>query len=407
MLKVKGISYQEKKLLVIEQFPDEKGLYQCYSNGFVTITEEERQQLMKNPRTEEFLLVTKEASFKGSLKKYYEELIENAELLKKLTDGKINMYKTGNYSKTALKYLFDLMNEKGICPEPIEDYETKFLLNSGGAFRLSRPYEGPLYKYDARSYFASIYSYEKLYIPVKKGILKTITQSEFNNMKFIASGIYHCRVEKPKDEQLKKLVWINPDNYYTHLELQYFREKGLKIEIIDEENNFLNYPQSYCKAGSTIFGEYAKTLYKIKEEYGCQGAKKLLNHIWGVLCKKNKKVIMFNPETDEPLDDDNPYELTQLDDNLFEVTFLREQKFEYDLARMKPFFLAKCRLTIAKTIEPFVEHVHYSHTDSILSDIPLDLKDERELGNFRYEGYCEDGYVKNANSRSPNSEFVI
>jgi len=363
MLTVKGISRTEKKLLVIEKSPNEEGLYECYSGKYMTITDESRREIFSKPRSGEYLLVIKENAYTGSLKKYYEELIEEVEQLKKLSGGEINMYKTGNYSKTAVKYLFDLMNEKGICPEPIEEYETRFLLKSGGAFRLGRPYEGKLYKYDARSYYPSIYSYEKLYIPIKKGILKTITQEELENMKFFASGVYHCKVEKPEDEQLKKLIWINPDNYYTHLELQYFKEKKLKIEMINGGDNFLNYPQSYCKAASSIFGEYVKKIYEMKETHKCKGAKKLLNHLWGNICKKNVRVVTYDYEKGEKEGEGEECGCIQVGKAKYVSKYLREQAFEYDLARMKPFFLARCRLVIAKKIEPYVEHVHYSHTD--------------------------------------------
>lgn len=407
MLKVKGIALYEKKLLVVKALPEKDGSYKCYTHDTSSfITAEEKQEIMSKPRTAEYLSVKVEDAHRGTLKEYYDEIISNANILKKETKGKINMFKTGAYSKTALKYLFDILNEKNITPENIEDYEVRFLMNAGGAFRLAIPYEGPMYKYDSNSYYASVYSHSKIIIPIKAGILKTISTEELREMKYFEVGMYHCKIKVPENRlDLKKLIWINPGNYYSHYELTYARDKGAKIEMIEENDNFLHYPRSHCKTGSELFGDFTKMLYQLKLEGKCSGAKKLLNQVWGMLVKTNKKVVIHNIH-DPPLEGD-AYNVMQIDDENFEVTYLREQCFEYNLARMKPFFLAKCRLTIAKTIEPVIDHVFYSHTDSIISDIKLDLDISNKLGSYKFEGYCENGFIKNGMSRTHNDLFIV
>jgi len=54
-------------------------------------------------------------------------------------------------------------------------------------------------------------------------------------------------------------------------------------------------------------------------------------------------------------------------------------------------FLAKCtsRLTMVKLVEPIIKDFYYSHTDSILCSKPLNIKDERKMGDLRYEGFCK------------------
>jgi hypothetical protein len=419
LFKVKGIAETEKKIIVIKKFANKDNTYDCYSEGkYAKMPSELRSEIMSKPRTSEYLLVTIEDN-NNNLEDYYNDFINDADILKKETKGMINMYKTGNYSKTALKFLYDCLMEqnkfnknkkklnKVIDIEPIEDYETRFLMTCGGGFRLATPYEGDLYKYDSRSYYSSIYSDEHLLIPVKPGILKTITQDEFNNMKYPEIGVYHCKVERPQGD-LKKIIWINKDNYYTHYELRFMREKGLKIEMIEEPDNFLHYPRNHCKTGSEIFGKFTKVLFALKQKNVCSGVKKLLNHIWGILTKANKKVLIHNIETDGQITGDF-IDIQPLDDTLtlFKVTSLYEKKFENDLARMKPFFLAKCRLTIAKIVDPIIDHVFYSHTDSLISNIPLDLIDNGELGNFKFEGFCKNGYISNGMQRSKNDDFII
>lgn len=406
MNKVKGVSLKEKDLLVCSIFPEKNGEYMCYvKEGYIRITALERKELMAKPISSEYLLIQVENTFRGTLEEYYNNLINDAEILKKETKGRINMYKSGGYTKTSLKLLFDYMNTNKIYPEPIEEYESKFLLDSGGAYHMAEKYTGPLYKYDSRSFFPSVYSSTNLLIPIKKGILKTLKTEDLNNMKYFDIGVYHCKIESPADKKLRKLIRFNAYNYYSHYELTFFRQKGLTITMIDEPDNFLHYPRDYCKTGSEIFGEFTRLLYKMKNNDTCNGAKKLLNYIWGALTKKNKKIIIHNIN-DPPLEQDI-YESVAIDEENFRVILLREHKFEYDLARMKPFFIGRCRAIMAKTIEPYIDHVHYSHTDSILSSIKLDLVDDGKIGSFRYEGYCEDGFIENMTKRSTNDKFIL
>ena len=319
--------------------------------------------------------------------------------LKKESKGTINMYKTGIYSNTALKLLYDYVNQTNIRPEKIEEYELRFLSFNGGAFRLAKEYKGEMYKYDSRSYYSSIYSSSHCLIPIKKGILKHISTEELENNKYFEMGIYHCFIEKPEGD-LQKLFWINKENYYTHLELTYARSKGLKITMIEEDFNLLHYPRSYCKVGSEIFGKFTKYLYDMKSK-GIKSAKKLLNHIWGRIIKINAIKIIHKISDGEFYLKKDIINTIPLDDDRIEVHVLNKNEiFGSNFARMKPFFLAKCRLTMSKHIEPIIDDVVYSHTDSIISKIPLNFKDNGKLGDFKYEGMLKDGWIKNHNSRA-------
>lgn len=405
MLKVKGIATTEKRLVVCRTVSEKDGTYKCYSKGqYEYLTNEQRLEIMKRPRSSEFLLVHKPKEYKGSIRTFHDELIEEADALKKATNGKINMYKTGIHSKTSVKFLFDLLNAKKISIDPIEPYEERFLLHCGGAFRLGVPYEGKMYKYDANSYFPSIFSSPHFIVPIKKGILKTITQEEFEKMDFFTVGVYHCEVEVPEDKNLRKLIWINSENYYAHTDLMYAKEKGLKITMIDEKDNCLLYPRkTHCMMGSEIFGEFTKYIYALKLKK-IPGAKKLLNNLWGMLVKINKKVVKrnINDENDTNDYEGETYNTEYINDDT-EVTYMyRSNMFEYDLARMRPFFASKCRLTMIKIIEPIIDHVFYSHTDSIISNINLNkhLKINDDIGNFKYEGFCSTGSIKNKNEFS-------
>lgn len=415
MYKIKGLAFYEKKIMIVEKMPNDKGIHKCYTDeGYSGITTEQKKEYSFKISESEYLLIEKEKEYKGTMKQYYNEFVQHADELKKITNGRINMYKTGRYSKTALKLLFDTMQNKNIELDPIQKYETRFLADCGAGFRIAVPYEGPLYKYDINSFYAHIYSSEHLMIPIKQGILKTLSQEEFDKMSFCPIGVYKCDIETPTGN-LKKLIWINPNKYYTHYELNYIREKGLKIKMIVEPDNCIMYPRkTHCMTGSEVFGEFTDIVWPIKRDKLCNGAKHLLTHVWGIVIKRNKEVIYFDDRMNqEPPRDDIPdfvdAILTENKEMIFRYTYYTGSGFEYDLARMKPFFLAKCRLYMSKTIEPFVDDVVFSHTDSIVSKVPIDkyIKISKKLGDFKYEGYCEDGFVKNMGSKSANDDFII
>ena len=407
---VKGISNVEKKIMIHSIMAVGNKYIVCTEKGKSTITMDEYKNYKMNPRSSDYMLVNHdETNTKTLITEYYDQFIKMADELKHASGGRINLYKTGRLSNTTLSLLYSFINETNIRPEVIESYENRFLKDCGGAFRLGIKYEGPLYKYDYISYYTSIYKSKYLLIPIKKGILKTITQTDFDNMKFVEFGVYHCKIDELTGDN-KKLIWINKTNYYTHYELSYILSKGVEIKIIEEPDNFLSYPRDYCKAASEIFGDYAKYVFPLKRDK-IKGAKLLLNSLWGIICKQNcQKLIHDDREPDN-------FELkkgwtvsntTVIDDHRVRV-YIQNDKVLYEnpLARMKPFFLAKCRITMAKTIEPYIKDVYYCHTDSIVSSIPLPFKPcKGECGDILYEGYCEDGYVINSNQKSPNSNFI-
>ena len=57
--------------------------------------------------------------------------------------------------------------------------------------------------------------------------------------------------------------------------------------------------------------------------------------------------------------------------------------------------MAKGRSTIAKIIEPHIEHVKRVHTDGFITDTKLNIKTGKDLGDLKYEGYCENVVIHN------------
>ena len=92
-----------------------------------------------------------------------------------------------------------------------------------------------------------------------------------------------------------------------------------------------------------------------------------------------------------------------MSEDTYKVSVLRmSNPAETAFVRLKPFLLAKARIHMAKIVAK-----HPGHTDSIVSDIPIDFENTGKMGMFKYEGVCQSGYVKNHNEKSPNDAFII
>src|SRR5690606_24452009 len=113
--------------------------------------------------------------------------INNANKLKELTDGKINLYKTGTFKNAALK-LFHDFNEL-IQPEPILQAEGIWIKEAmKGPLVWATKYKGDCYEYDVVSMYPSIMRDQKFSVPIKAGIFKKLTQDEFDNAKYYEYG---------------------------------------------------------------------------------------------------------------------------------------------------------------------------------------------------------------------------
>jgi len=424
--KLKGISENERKIIIVKQVPNANH-HEAYEGKPTTVPNDYVRELFSRPRSSKYMAITYDQKHYESMKEQYDYFVKCADELKKYSDGKINMYKTGNFSKTSLAFFYsifctmteyDILTAKDrkkksdaelkvlqsknvsdrvddICP-----HEVRFIKDSGGGFRMSRKYKGKLFEYDFRSFYPFIMRKAELKIPIKAGILETLTQSDLDSMPFFRFGVYHCSVSAPDEEQLKKLVRLNRSNYYTSDELSYFKSKGLEIKMIDEPENFLHYPRDYYLTGSQVFGKYVDYLFEAKQQ-DVSGSKEILNHLWGSLVKFLTRYcrsdsVEYKKVSDEGWEKKKFWPVDPDDDDceIFMCKMINwDSPFEYNLARIRPFLLAKCRITMAKEIEPHVKYIHHSHTDSFLSSIPLPFNDEGKLGDIKFEGMTMNGVV--------------
>lgn len=397
----KRTATREKKIVFYKRL--DKDLVLTYDGeDFIETSTEEIRKIRKKPLSSPFILVPYE-SYEDKMKTEYKSYIDMATTWKRITDGKINFWKTGTYNKTAVDYFYKITNT--IETEPILQDEAIWTEEASiGALIFSEKYEGPLHCYDFCSFYPSLLKQNTRY-PTKRGEFKTITQDEFNKMKFYPMGIYRCHITGVK---INKLFRKNPKNKYTNIGLTNAKKLGGEINIIEDGNpNYLYYSTEKTTYGKQIFGEYIEYFFKFKREK-VPGAKILLNILWGELCSTDVKPY-YVTENQKKVSVDNRYihSIQPISDETIKIeTTYYNKIFNTDFARIKPFLLAQGRSLLIKVIQPNIDYVKRCHTDGFfttkeITELPKTAPGcafGNNLGQLKYEGYYKNSEIIHPNS---------
>jgi hypothetical protein len=152
--------------------------------------------------------------------------------------------------------------------------------------------------------------------------------------------------------------------------------------------------------GNILFKKYVDTLFKLKQS-GIPRAKAILNILWGVLCEKRTVELMYHSDMDNEVVIDDDEIITSMKPCLFNPnrTLITIQKvnsyYKTDWARIAPFILAKGRQLLSQTIEPYQDSIKWMHTDGFISSEELPLKLGSNLGDIKFEGFCDNCTVLN------------
>jgi hypothetical protein len=398
---VKGTSPNcDKKIAVFEVVNNtEVNLFS--ENGHETVLYEQYQKWRQQPRDSStpYLCVrkSKKADMRNkTIEEQYNMIAKDAELLLKLTEGKVNLYRTGSASKTSLQLFYDICNPPE--PDPIQQFETVILEKTyKGAIIWATPYRGYGYKYDVCSMYPAILRSDHMSWPIGEGELKTLKKSDVDTMNYFKYGVYHCIV-KNADYRLFK---TEKSNWYTHIDLNRAMELKYVIVLIEDgEPNALLY--SKFINGAKLFRPYMDYLFAFKKD-GHKCVKKYINNLAGSLCETNvmelhTETVNANKEiiSQRPMGND----LNAMFAGKFVVEVVTKEKhYVNDFARIKPFLVAKARGVISKIIEKNLDNVVHCHTDGIILTKPIhkDQKLGTDIGDlvFEGEGLC---FVKNCNN---------
>jgi len=415
-LKQKGILKKEKPIAIYE-YNDQKNNIKVYTGKvFLGLSRENLKKYQKIPQLAPYLFIPNERGSK--MKDTYVNFIKLADELKAKTDGKINLYKTGNLRRTALDLFYSF--HKTLEVDEITQAEAFWIQKSTlGPIIFAEKYKGNGYLYDFKSAYSSIQIDKNMKFPIKQGTFSNIPNELFQqkihklNNEYLHYGIYKAEITATKDTYKKIFRFNKSDNYYTHLDIQQAIKYGFKVELLVDVNgevNALTYLNDSLISGYEMFGDYVKLLYPLKEDH-ITGAKLLLNILWGALCKKN--IVSDKIKNSDIIADSHPNEIREIVEiipvsdthTIFKFT-TNECIYDTKFARIKPFILSKARAKIGNAIYPVIEHVYYSHTDSIISDIPLEDKMLGDkIGDLRYEGFCYDCHINNCKDKSKKEDF--
>lgn len=270
--RVIGVAFDNKRIVIIR--PEvASGRHQTYGiNGtYMDITEEQRIEMVKLKT--EYILIKAGDKDKRDLKDIYDERILHADELFSRTKGRINLYRTGRDTMTALDsvdYFVQTHNlecKKGttrshgkLIPEPDKIQYNEFLWLEDGSFGAMSGvdrsimknreegdncvYRGDGFTYDFCSFYGSVLASVNFNFPIKSPEFIKMTEEEFRdringtkkNM-FLQYGIYHVRISYestvPNTEaRTDKDFHLNSLNKYTHTEIMHAHGLNMKIELI-------------------------------------------------------------------------------------------------------------------------------------------------------------------------------
>ena len=309
---------------------------------------------------------------------------------------KWNLFKTGNVVKTIRKYVKEKMEQYKV--DDIQQWEMKFIEKAS-----RRPhcdckagtFENVHY-YDVRKAYASHLRNPMFKIPIKKPTLITFTQKDADELvekKFkFTYGIYKAIVEG-KD---KRFVY-NYKNYYTHTDLNMALKLNLKITIREKEGNAIQYRcNECCISASSIFRQLIDDFYEMSIQYpNNKTVKMMLSSIWGTVSQINKKWQLAEVDNLPKNHVICNQKFDEMDWSVATFNYLRPYKCQ--LARLKPFILARQRETMISYIEDIYADVVYIRCDGFYITKALGYPPEGTIGDLLYKKTFNKLIIQNCN----------
>ena len=303
-----------------------------------------------------------------TMKQTYIDFITKADILKEATNGRINLYKTGGNLKKWSLELFRQMN-LNIQPEQIQPDEHEFIESAkcGSLVWAKNGYKGKAYKKDMVSMYPYILKNQKFMIPIKRGEFKKITKKEFDKMDYYNFGIYRVKITGSD----YRIFRYNKRNYYTHYDLAVAKKRSYKMELIeDDKPNFLFYGKDCRINGDVMFNQFVDYLFPLKKKQ-IDGAKDILNTIWGAMCEKNRMKLFADNNKLCEIGSDKIVEKTiplNLEKEQYLIHAVKRKKiYLSDFARIGPFILSCGRKLIGDIIYPQLDNVVRLNTDRFLT----------------------------------------
>ena len=416
-INLKGKHYSPKhvpKRQILGYFQDEKPpmIFKVDGDNVQTFAGDTVKTM---PKTEwkalkkDYVMIPKEDL---SLEDTYLEFSEGALKLKEITKShvyQINMFKTGDL-KNTVKQLFNHFTYGIAEPDEIDEFEGNLLKKANrGGLQFAVPYSGECWKYDFVSRYPSIMCSTKC-IPVKKGKFITMTQ-EGMDIKIKCKhtpkyGIYNCKISKSNSNS--KYFGFIKSHQYTHEDIELAILLGLKIEMINKENNAYVYEKDALVPMCRIFKDYIDYCFELRNQKA-PFAKMFLSMLWGVLSTANTHSRIISADAEPIVIDENYMEqsFTRLDNNKFQINYGDTGNvYVYNWARLGTFLTSMARNKLAKFLLPRKDDVVYCHTDGFIlkNKLETDREFTNDLHGLKYEGHNKNIKIINMRNIENNNK---
>lgn len=317
------------------------------------------------------------------LEEEYAKVMKDIEKLKEATN--IDILEYGNIPAVSLKSFYDLCITKrgnGCSPEPIGQLEASWLdkATTGGImYSVHNQTCEKAYCYDVNSLYP--HTMLSLKFPASQGVFMKLNE--------LPETISYLFIVRASIEKGHKLFRYNKHNLYTSYDLQNAKRLKLSVELIDDDINCLSYEKSRIIEGEHFFKPFIHYWYEMKKK-NVPFSKLILNSLWGVLSQKDK--MKYPVKRDESFYAPDGYTLTKMTQQAkhdFSYEFKNQlSPFKYSYARLKPFLLSKSKshiLTSSINYHINNETILFSHTDSLITNKPLNFKLSDEMGKWKLE----------------------
>ena len=382
---LKGQAYTEKEVIVY-QMDNEKGVIKTYDGiQYGEMTIEEWIEIRNHPISSTATMIKTDEK---DMKAYYNKFHREAEELKDITNGTINLFTCGKDKLASLKLFHN--TTRTIHPDPIEQDEAIWLDRAmvGGIIYGEKTELNDAYSYDVNSMYPFIMT--QLQFPTTRGEFLKLKELK----EIVEYGIYRIKIFEPEHND-KKLFRFNRRNYYTHIDVKRARDLGLKMELIqDNQPNCLRYIKGRL-SGKKLFGQVVDYLYELKKKPTIKSrVKSILNRLWGALCER--EVITRKSEKEGVYLEDVDIQTICPYGEGYLCEFIKHSKtFRTDYARVGCFITAGARSYISKLIEPVKDKVFRIHTDGFITKGECDFELTDVLGGLKNDkkGKCN---IKNS-----------
>ena len=377
-------SFEEKPILMLEYDDGEFQTYDGENNSVMSI--EDKCIIDKNPLSQKYIVVSRKSLDKKLQGKCIEEAHENyikmANSMKGHVGGRYNFFKCGSVKKMALHSFFE--STKAVQPDDINACESKWINDSScGALMYWETYKGKADEYDINSRYPHIMQKNQNYFPIREGQYLTLKEIDVKNVEY---GIYRCTITKT-DSRLFKFFRFNPKNTYTSIDIKVAIDYGLKIEMIQNgQPNFLYYSKDKLMNGAYLFKSFVDELFELKSQK-VDGAKQILNTLWGGLTEKNHFDHTSDPNEEMNINDCNISKISYGNKLSIKCTYYDKPQFKTNWARIKPYILAYAREQMFYRFRSMESDIVYLHTDGFLmKDGHPEMFLSDKLGGLKYEG---------------------